>query len=137
VANRRDEFAKVGIDIVAVSMSKAESLDTYLKMIPWPIPVYADPERTAYAALGLGKTTVARLLRPGVVLKYLSFILRGWKVRRVPEGEDPLQLGGDVLIGRDRRLLWIQRGTSPVDRPSVEMLLKATRGVIDAGATPA
>ncbi len=113
-------------------MSSAEGLFRYLATTSLPIPILADPDRTAYAAFGLGRTTWSRLMRPGIIWGYLKLIARGAKVRRVPEGEDALQLGGDFLVSPDRQLIWVHRGGDPLDRPSVEQLLAVIRArVID------
>jgi len=38
---------------------------------------------------------------------------------------DPLQLGGDVVLGPDVRLRYVHVGRDPTDRPGVEALLAA------------
>jgi AhpC/TSA antioxidant enzyme len=123
------EFRALGWGIAAVSMSRSEALGRYLAEKQMPFPLLADPERTAYAAFGLGRTSWARLLRPAILWKYSRMVLRGARVRRVPEGEDALQLGGDFLVGVDHRLVWAHRGADPTDRPTVDELLRAIRGV--------
>jgi AhpC/TSA antioxidant enzyme len=125
VAGRIDDFRRAGVDVIAISMSPPKGVAAYLAEHPSVVPILSDPDRRLYTALGLGRTTWARLLRPAVVWKYLKMILRGGKVRRVPEGEDALQLGGDFLLDRDRRILWAHRGADPTDRPAVTEILQA------------
>lgn len=108
-------------------MSRPEALTRYLAEKPLPFPVFADPDRAGYAAFGLGRTSWAKLLSPPIVWRYTRMVLRGARVRRVPEGEDALQLGGDFLVRDDRTLLWAHRGVDPTDRPSVDELLRAIR----------
>jgi hypothetical protein len=136
VAGRREDFQAIGVELVAVSMSPPAGVAAYLAAHPGPVPILADPERQLYAALGLGRTTWLRLLRPAVVWKYLKMIGRGSKVRRVPAGEDPLQLGGDFLLGPDRRVLWAYPSTDPTDRPSAEATLAAVRALVPATPSP-
>lgn len=124
-------FEELGVGIVAVSMSKPELLGPYLQRRPLPFPIYADPDRASYQAMGLPRSTWWRFLRPAVIGKYLALIFRGWRIRRIPEGEDALQLGGDFLIARSRRLLWEYRSASPTDRPDLATLLAAARKVVD------
>ena len=124
MAERYPEFQTLGVGVVAVSMSRSEGVARYLAQRPLPFPLLADPDRRAYAALGLGRTTWGRLLRPGVLWRYVKAVLRGGRLRRVPEGEDPLQTGGDFLVGGHRRLLWAYTSPDPTDRPTVADLLK-------------
>jgi hypothetical protein len=132
VTARRDDFRRVGVEVVAVSMTTPEGLTGYLAGRQMAVPVFADPQRRLYAALRLGRTSWGRLLRPGLVWKYLKLIARGGKVRPVPAGEDALQLGGDLLVGPDRRVLWAYRSADPTDRPSVADLLQAAETAVDA-----
>jgi hypothetical protein len=127
VADRLEDFRRVGVDVLAVSMSQPAGVAMYLANHPMPVPVLADPDRRLYAALELGRTTWARLLRPSLLWKYLKLIARGGKVRRIPEGEDALQVGGDFLVLPDRQVVWAYRGTDPTDRPSVDRILQAIR----------
>ena len=127
MADRFAEFQQAGIGVVAVSMSRPDGLVRYLAERALPFPLLADPERQAYVALGMGRTTVWRWLRPGIAWRYLKAVLRGGRIRRIPEGEDALQTGGDFLVGRDRRLVWVYASPDPTDRPTVEQLLQAAR----------
>jgi hypothetical protein len=112
-------------------MGTPDGLARYLADHPTTVSVLADPGRKLYAALAVGRTSWGRLLRPGLIWKYLKMIARGGKLRRVPEGEDALQLGGDFLIAGDRHLLWAYRSTDPTDRPSVAQLLQVIDQTID------
>ena len=128
MAKHAEQFRAKGVDVVAVSMSRPEALGRYLAERPLPVRFFADPDRKLYAALGLTRTTWARLLRPRVVWRYIKMIVQGARVRRVPEGEDALQLGGDFLVGSDGRVLWEYRSKDPTDRPPVEQLLALESG---------
>lgn len=89
-----------------------------------PFPIVADPERIAYAAFDLQRTTWLRLMKPRVIWGYLKFIVAGAMPHWIPKGEDALQLGGDFLVAPDRRRLWVHRGVDPLDRPTVDELLE-------------
>jgi hypothetical protein len=127
VANRYAEFQQLGVAVVAVSMSTPDALTRYLAEHPLPFFIVADPERRAYASFGLQRTTWGRIARPAVVWRYIKMIARGAKVRRIPEGEDALQLGGDFLFDRDRRLAWARPSADPTDRPTAAELLATVR----------
>jgi hypothetical protein len=127
VAERFSEFEATGVRVVAVSMSRPEGVARYLAQRPLPFPLLADPDRRAYAAFRLPRTTWLRMIRPGIGWRFLMAVLRGGRIRRIPEGEDPLQTGGDFLVGPDRRLLWAYSGPDPTDRPPVAGLLEVAR----------
>lgn len=124
---RAEEFTALGVNILAIAMSTPATLARYLKENALPFPLLADPTRTSYQAFGLERTTWLRIFRPRLIWKYLKLIARGGKVRRIPEGEDALQLGGDFLIDNERHVRWGFRSADPVDRPSVDALLAEAR----------
>lgn len=102
-------------------------LAAYLQMKPCSVPVVCDPERLAYQAMGLGKISFWRLFRPGVLFKFMVQILQGHKIRRIREGEDAMQAGGDYLLRPDRTLVWGYQGLDPTDRPKTRKLLQIVR----------
>jgi AhpC/TSA antioxidant enzyme len=111
--------------VLVVTQARPAILIVFLRELPLPFPVVADPERVAYHAFGLERTSWAAMLRPGVILRYLQLIFRGWRPRKVREGEDVLQLGGDFVLDGEGRLTYAYRSAEPTDRPSVEALLQA------------
>jgi hypothetical protein len=123
VANRVDEFRSLGFGVVVVSMSMAEGASRYLARTSLPFPLLADPGRQAYAAFGLERTTWGKMIRPGTMWRYTKAVLGGGKIRPVAKGEDPLQTGGDFLIGCDRRIVWGHTTPDPTGRPTVDSLL--------------
>jgi hypothetical protein len=123
VAARYAEFQALGVGVVAVSMGRPEAVARYLAERPLPFPVLADPEKRAYAAFGLGRTTWGRMIRPGTAWRFVKAVLRGGRIRGVADGEDPLQTGGDFLIGPDRRLAWCHTSPDPTARPTADRLL--------------
>ena len=89
---RYDEIRKLGAEVLAVTLSRPAVVAAYLTMNPWPFPVVCDPERAAYRRFGLGRASWLSFLRPRVLSGYVGLMVRGWAMRRVQEGEDPLQL---------------------------------------------
>ena len=127
MAGRIGEFRELGVDVAAVSMSKPSSLALYLASNSLPLPIFADPERKAYSAFALGRSTWGQIIRPGVMWRFMKHVVRGAKIRLVPEGEDALQTGGDFLINPNLQLLWAFRSNDPTRRPSVDELVHAAR----------
>jgi peroxiredoxin len=135
VQQRYEEFRRQGAGVLAVSQARPEVVAAFLREEPLPFPVVADPERAAYRAFGLERTSWATVLRPGVVLRYLRLVFRGWRPRQARGGEDVLQLGGDFVLDGERRLVYAYRSADPADRPPIEALLRAVREA--APASPA
>jgi peroxiredoxin len=121
------ELQALGAEVLAVSFTKPSRVAAYVAAHPLPFPALADPERAAYAALGLGRTSWRKVLRGGVLARYLRLILRGWMPHRTAAGEDVMQLGGDFVLDRHGRLAYAYRSAEPTDRPPAADLLAAVR----------
>jgi len=112
--------------VVVVTFAPAPMLAAFERGLGLPVGYYGDPERAAYAALGFGRGSVARVwLDPRVLGRYARLIARGRRPRAPTEGEDLLQLGGDVLADAEGRIEWTYRSTGPEDRPSLAEVLSA------------
>lgn len=122
-----DQVRSADAGVLVVTMTRPEMLRLYLSGHPWTFPLVGDPERKAYQAIGLDRTSVWGLLNPRVILHYLSLMFRGWLIRMPKSGEDTMQLGGDFVIDRERRLLFAHRTRSPADRPRIPRVLEALR----------
>jgi hypothetical protein len=87
--------------------------------------VLVDPTRAVYRAYGLGRGSVRKVWGPKTWWAYAKLIGRG-RHFQLPT-EDTLQLGGDFVVGRDGRLVYVFRSDDPDDRPTVDDLLVAVR----------
>jgi peroxiredoxin len=121
----RDRFAAAGCSVLVVSQAKPELLARYLARHPWHVPMVADPERAAYRAFGLERTSWLTFFRPRVLWGYFRGILRGYGVKKPYAGEDVLQLGGDFVLDRRGRVVFAYPSANPTDRPTVAALLAA------------
>jgi hypothetical protein len=112
--------------VVVVTFAPAPLLARFEAALGLDIEYYGDPDRHAYAAFGFGRAAAARVwLDPRVWRRYAALVARGRVPRPPPEGQDTLQLGGDVLTDAEGRVEWVFRSTGPEDRPTVEALLRA------------
>jgi peroxiredoxin len=123
----RDEFAARGCSVLVVSQAKPEVLARYLARQKWNVPVVCDPERAAYAAFGLERTGWLTFFKPRVLWGYLRGVLKGYRVKKPYAGEDVLQLGGDFILTRERKVVFAYPSADPTDRPGVSDLLAAIR----------
>jgi hypothetical protein len=135
VQQEYEEFRRLGAEVLVISQARPEQLAAFLREQPLPFPLLADPKRAAYRAFGLERMSWARILRPGVVLRYVRLLFRGWQLRPASPGEDVLQLGGDCVLDGQGRLVYAYRSAEPTDRPAVEALLRVVRQV-KPGTTP-
>ena len=109
---------------MGIGFVNPELLAPYARELRIDLPLYGDPDRTLYHALGFGRASVARAwLHPRVWSRYARLLARGRRLRR-PE-QDTLQLGGDAVFDADARLTWLYAGRGPEDRPSVDEVIAA------------
>lgn len=110
--------------VVAVTFSPPGDIERFRTGLGLTVPVYADPDRVAYRALGFGRASRARVwLDPRVWRRYAQLLARGR--RPVRSTGDTLQLGGDAVLDATGRLSWVYRSRGPEDRPSVEAVAEA------------
>lgn len=88
-------------------------------------PILSDPGRRLYAAFGLRRKSVIRLLTPSIVATYLRGLGSGrWP--RLPRG-DLGQLGGDFVLDAHGLVVFAHRGRDAADRPPIEAIVAAVR----------
>ena len=127
MAQRLDQFQALDAQILAVSFTPPERVKAYLEGHPLPFPAASDPERKAYQAFSLGRTSWGGIFRPGVITRYLKLVFRGWRLEKYAKGDDLLQLGGDMVLDAAGRLIYSYPSREPTDRPPVEALLSAVK----------
>jgi len=122
----RDDFAALGAEVVLVAFHDPELLMAkMLRDLKLPYLLLLDSTRAAYAAWGLGQFGLKSLLMPGMYVAALRMLLR-----RTPSlGTAPKsnQLGGDFVIDRAGRLVFVNRMRSIHDRASIPDVLAALR----------
>jgi AhpC/TSA antioxidant enzyme len=123
----RDRIDDLGDAAVAlVTFAPVRVLRGYRARLGLPFPVLADEDRAVYRAYGLGRGPWWRVWGWSTLRRYGQLLRRpGQRLQRV-QG-DTLQLGGDVVVGRDGRLVLVRRSTGPADRPPVDDLVAAVR----------
>jgi hypothetical protein len=124
-------LAEMGVGIVALFFSQVRRLPEYRTRfdIPDTIPLLADEGRTVYKAYGMRIGSLRQIYSPDVIAKYARLIRGGMKMRMKTD-EDTRQLGGDVIVGADGRIILAHCSKNQTDRPSVETLATALRAGI-------
>ncbi len=123
----RDRLDELGeAEVALVTFTRQRNLRGYRGRLGLPYPALADEKRDAYRAYGLGRGRWWRIWGPGTVRAYIRLLGHGSRLHRPTE--DTLQLGGDFVVGRDGRLVYVYRSRRPSDRPSVDDLIAAVQG---------
>jgi hypothetical protein len=125
VVAAREKLAAAGCSILVVAQGKPDAVTHYVSRRTWQVPIVSDPERTAYTAFGLERTSWLTFLRPRVVWGYLRGMLRGYAPWMPYAGEDVLQLGGDFVLDKLRRVVFAYPSANPADRPRPAAILEA------------
>jgi len=120
----RDHLDDLGDAAVAVvTFSPVERLAEYRSYLDLPFPVLTDPDRAVYSMFGFVRGRIRDVWSLATISGYVRLLREGRRMRRPTE--DTLQLGGDAVIGRDGRLLYIARPPGPTERPPVDDLRAA------------
>jgi hypothetical protein len=122
--------------VVGVAFAPPESTAVFERNLNLGVPILCDPDRTAYRLFLFGRTPWRGLLHPTFWWRALVATMRGRRLRVAQE--DPMQLGGDVVLDSALRLRWIFRSRFPADRPTVSTVRSELAAAGDAGsrATP-
>ena len=124
-----DQIKALGGEVLVVSFTPPAKVAAYLARGPLPFPVVSDPDMAAYRAFGIGRTSWKSILKPAVLWRFVKVMLHGWLPRKPGANEDVLQLGGDFVLDRQRRVVYAHASRDPTDRPSNAELLNAVRSV--------
>jgi len=122
------ELEALGVGIVILFFSQSRRLPEYRThfAVPASIPLLADEGRAVYKAYGMRVGSIRDIYGPDTIRKYAELIRKGMKMR-LKTDEDTRQLGGDVIIGPDGRVILAHCSKNQADRPSVDTLVAAIR----------
>lgn len=123
------ELASEGAQIVALFFSQLHRLPQYRARfgIPDAIPLLADEGRAVYGAYGMRVGSLREIYSPEVLKKYFDLI-RGGRKLRLKTDEDTRQLGGDIVVGPDGRVVFALCSKNQADRPTPAAMAAALRG---------
>jgi hypothetical protein len=123
VRDHLEDILQAGGAVLVITPSKPEAV----AQMSLPLLTVCDPQRAAYQSFGLERGKWSMFLRRGVLSHYLGLMFRGWLPFRLEPGEDPLQLGGDFIVSKERRLAYAHRSADPADRPAPRELVEQLR----------
>ena len=124
VLSRRDELPRIAV----ITFAEPPLLGRFARELRIDVELYGDPERRLYDELSFGRGSFARVwLDPRVWARYAALTLRGRHPR--PPEQDTLQLGGDLIVDADGRIVWLYRSRGPEDRPDPDEVVRRARVV--------
>jgi hypothetical protein len=121
VRDHLDQFE--GATIVVVTFAEHTRLAAYRTHLGLPFDVLADPDRTLYRHLGVGRGSTRQVWSVGTLRMYARLIRSGRRPRRPTE--DTHQLGGDAVVGSDGSLRYLALPATPDARPPIAELIEA------------
>ncbi len=123
MCDHRSEFSDLDTRILIISFGTLATVEQWLQETCPDFTVLLDRERDVYKTYQLERSYWrSRSLRTRWV--YFKAWLAGKKTYE-SHGDDTSQLGGDFVVDRNGILRLVHRSFDPVDRPSVEELMKA------------
>lgn len=117
-------LAERGVRLACIVQARPEDLRAVCGA---EIHCIADPKGTSYAAVGLGRMSIFRLLTsPGFHRRRAEAARKGFKQnwkRTFAKESDTLRNPGAALVARGGRILWLYRGDHAGDLPRADDLL--------------
>ncbi len=118
-----DDVRRAGVDIVLIGNGTPLMAEAFVEETGLELPLYTNPGREVYQALGAKRPSMLALLDPRVWWNGARSILRGYVPRRV-QG-DLAQLGGVFLVLPDGSMPFAFRSERGGDYPPNASILQA------------
>jgi hypothetical protein len=116
------DFERAGANLLAIGMGVPEMAAHFRDAQGIPFPLLVDHKRQTYRALGIGRGSLIDVAGPKVWARGARSILTG-KGQGVPK-QDPLQLGGAIVVETGGRVRYVHRAKTSSDNPKPEELLE-------------
>ncbi|GAC1474970.1 MAG: hypothetical protein PVSMB7_30210 [Chloroflexota bacterium] len=120
---------ELDVSVFVISFEPPATLHRFQWFMDLPFTTLSDPSRHLYTAFGLRSRPLGRLFDRDTLTSYLRGFLHG----HVPplRHADMRQLGGDVVLDRVGKAVFVHRSKTPADRPPVHELLRILRAVAE------
>jgi peroxiredoxin len=127
MVSAQDRIQKSGAEVIFVAFHDPElMMSKMLRDLDLSFVLLLDRAREAYARWGLGTGTLKALLRPGLAWAILKLMLkRPQSLGSAPPHHN--QLGGDFVVDRAGKLVFVNRMKSVYDRADIDDMLAAVR----------
>jgi hypothetical protein len=120
------ECEKAGIAVRFVVMGTPQEAARFCARFGDASRCVADPQKSSYAAMGLGKFELLRLfsdpeLKRRRAENRAAGFAQDWRATKLRNGA---QLPGAAVIDANGTVRWLHRGTHPGDLPSMQQMLQ-------------
>lgn len=119
-------FEAQSVRVLIISFSVLEGAQIWLEQTGCKFPMLLDQQRTIYRSFGLS-SSYSKVMRFRCLLTYSEYGAVDRDLPDIPPRllEDLYQMGGDFLIDESGKVILCHACKTPLDRPSVEDILKA------------
>lgn len=124
LCRQQEELKHLNTEVVLISYGQQKEAREWLKEVCPSFQLLLDPEREVYHSYAL-KHSWPGSWNLKTLLYYVKALSSGTKWRGIKG--DPVQLGGDFIIGRDGLFLLKHPSTQATDRPGVSDILDILR----------
>lgn len=119
------EIEAAGVQPVVIGNGTPLMAEAFVEETGLEVPLYTNPGREVYAALGAKRPGTLALIRPRLYWNGLRAVLRGHLPRR--KQGDAAQLGGVFLVRPDGSMPYAYRSDLAGDHPGREELIRVAR----------
>lgn len=114
------------VRVLIISFSVLEGAQIWLEQTGCKFPMLLDQQRNIYRSFGLG-SSYSKVMRFRCLLTYSEYGAVDRDFPDIPSRlqEDLYQMGGDFLVDETGKVILCHPCKTPLDRPSVEDILKA------------
>ncbi len=130
LTDMHESITRKNMTIAIITQGSPEHTREYCAQYAPGLACFADPERAAYAAFGLGRGNLNQtILSPRVWQSNRRLEKENqWKTELPPEGQDAMLMSGTFIIGTDGRIRLPYYYENIADHPPAELLLKGVLG---------
>jgi len=124
VAALEDKLKVLGCQVVIISFGHKEGALSWKNDTACTFPIFLDPTRSLYTHFQMKRSLAKVWSRDTCVYYVEQFVLRSKEKVKPYPNDDPLQMGGDVLINsKEGTVTHKHISSSPADRPELRTML--------------
>lgn len=114
--------------MVVVTFGEMSGAERWLQETKCPFPYYRDPTRALYNHLGL-RRSIKKVWNTSTLRFYGCESAKGTPLPQSYSDieDDPHQMGGDFILNKDLKIVFVYRSKTPSDRPGVDEVLEALK----------